>query len=185
MTTLAFLLEEESAKYMLEGLLPRLLPPDVQARYIVFEGKQDLQGQLARRLRGWRAPDTRFVVLHDQDSSDCRSLKAELQAICLDAGRPDTLIRIACRELESFYLGDLEAVERALGLRGLMRQQGGRKFRAPDSLNNAAQELRTLTKGEYQKLRGSRDIGSHLRVDGLNRSISFGQLLTGIQRVAA
>ena len=185
MTTLVFLLEEESARHMLEGLLPRLLPQGVHVRYIVFEGKQDLQQQLGRRLRGWLAPDTRFVVLHDQDSSDCRALKAQLQAICKQAGRPETLVRIACRELESFYLGDLEAVERAFGLRGLARQQESRKFRAPDSLNNAAQELRKLTGSRYQKLRGSRDIAAHLRLDSRNRSISFGQLLAGIQKLAA
>lgn len=185
MRTLAFLLEEESAQYMLEGLLPRLLPQDVHVRYIVFEGKQDLRQQLARRLRGWRAPDTRFVVLHDQDSSDCCALKQQLQEICSQSGRPETLVRIACRELESFYLGDLEAVERAFGLRGLARQQENRKFREPDSLNNAAQELRKLTGGTYQKLRGSRDIGVRLRVDGGNRSVSFGHLLDGIQRIAA
>lgn len=185
MTTLAFLLEEESARYMLEGLLPRLLPGGVHVRYIVFEGKQDLRQQLARRLRGWRTPDTRFVVLHDQDSSDCRALKEQLQEICRQAGRPETLVRIACHELESFYLGDLEAVEQAFGLRGLARQQERRMFREPDSLNNAAQELRKLTGGTYQKLRGSREIGSRLRVDGRNRSISFGHLLAGIQRLAA
>lgn len=185
MTTLVFLLEEESARHMLEGLLPRLLPQGVHVRYIVFEGKQDLQQQLGRRLRGWLAPDTRFVILHDQDSSDCRTLKAQLQAICKQAGRPETLVRIACRELESFYLGDLEAVEKVFGPRGLARQQEGRKFRAPDSLNNAAQELRKLTGSRYQKLRGSRDIAAHLRLDGRNRSISFGQLLAGIQKLAA
>lgn len=184
MTTLAFFLEEESARHMLEGLLPRLLPQGVHVRYIVFEGKQDLRQQLARRLRGWRAPDTRFVVLHDQDSSDCRTLKEELQAICRQSGRPETLVRIACRELESFYLGDLEAVEQAFGLSGLTRQQERRMFREPDSLNNAAQELRKLTGGTYQKLRGSRDLGVRLRVDGGNRSVSFGHLLEGIQRIA-
>lgn len=185
MTTLAFFLEEESARHMLEGLLPRLLPQGVQVRYIVFEGKQDLRQQLARRLRGWQAPDTHFMVLHDQDSSDCRELKEQLREICRQSGRPETLIRIACRELESFYLGDLEAVEQALGLRGLAKQQKSRRFREPDELNNAAQELRKLTGGAYQKLRGSRDIGVHLRVDGGNRSISFGYLLTGIQRLVA
>lgn len=184
MTTLVFLLEEESARHMLEGLLPRFLPQGMHVRYIVFEGKQDLRQQLARRLRGWRAPDTRFVVLHDQDSSNCHELKEQLQEICRQSGRPETLVRIACRELESFYLGDLEAVEQAFGLRGLARQQDSRKFREPDLLNNAAQELGKLTRGAYQKLRGSREIGLRLRVDGCNRSVSFRHLLTGIKHLA-
>ena len=46
---LVFLLEEQSAKAMLKGLLPHLLPSnDVDFRYIVFEGKHDLKGPYIR-----------------------------------------------------------------------------------------------------------------------------------------
>ena len=41
MNTLVFLLEEPSAKEMLKGILPRLLPEHIQPQFIVFEGKQD------------------------------------------------------------------------------------------------------------------------------------------------
>lgn len=34
-----FFLEELSARAMLEGLLPRIVPQSVDVRYIVFEGK--------------------------------------------------------------------------------------------------------------------------------------------------
>jgi len=110
MSTLVFCLEEPSARAMLQGLLPRLLPTEVQVQYIVFEGKQDMHRQLVRRLKHWLAPDSCFVVLRDQDSSDCRLLKQELRALCEAAGRPQALVRIACHELETFYLGDLAAV---------------------------------------------------------------------------
>ncbi len=52
MIHLVFCLEEPSAREMLKGLLSRILPDDVYPDYIVFEGKQDLMNQLARRLRG-------------------------------------------------------------------------------------------------------------------------------------
>lgn len=52
MKTIVFLLEELSARVLLEGLMPRLLGPSVATRYLVFEGKQDLERQLVRRLRG-------------------------------------------------------------------------------------------------------------------------------------
>lgn len=42
MRTLLFLLEEPSARDLLEGLLPRLLHGRAISRYLVFEGKQDL-----------------------------------------------------------------------------------------------------------------------------------------------
>ena len=98
---LVFLLEEPSAREMLKGLLPRVAHHSVQIRYIVFERKQDLEKNVVRRLRGWRTPDTVFVVLRDQDAADCLTVKRELARKCREAGKPETIIRIACRELES------------------------------------------------------------------------------------
>lgn len=183
MSTLVFLLEEPSAKAMLEGVLPRLLAKQTEVQFMVFEGKQDLHKQLPKRMKFWQKPDTRFVVMRDQDSGDCRLIRQELLALCAQAGRPDALVRIACHELESFYLGDLLAVEQGLSMKGLSKHQESRKFRAPDMLSNAAEELRKLTVGRYQKLSGSRAIGPHLDVEGKNRSRSFNALLAGICRV--
>lgn len=182
MSHLVFCLEEPSAKAMLENLLPRVLPDGLSVDYIVFEGKQDLHKQLGKRLRGWQRPDTRFIVIRDQDSSDCGVTKAELASICAEAGWADTLVRIACRELESWYLGDLQAVEQGLKLKGLARHQGSGKFRNPDTLVNAAEELKKLTKGKYQKLAGSRAIAPHLSLSD-NKSTSFNVLIRGIGRV--
>ena len=108
MTTVVFCLEEPSARAMLEGVIPRLFP-DVQFRFVVFEGKQDLHKRLVMRLRGWQG-DALFVVMRDQDSGNCVDIKAQIFTLCEQAGRPNALIRIACRELESFYLGDLGKV---------------------------------------------------------------------------
>ena len=98
MKELVFLLEEESASAMLQGLLPRMLDPRVQPRVMVFEGKQDLERQMVKRLRGYLNPQARFIVLRDQDSTpDCRLVKARLQALCAKAGRDAvSLVRIAC-----------------------------------------------------------------------------------------
>ena len=95
---LAFFLEERSARAMLEGLLPRILPPSVAVQYVVFEGKHDLDKSLVRRLRGWRTPDTTFVVLQDQDAADCKALKQHLMGKCEEAGKPSVVVRIVCRE---------------------------------------------------------------------------------------
>lgn len=185
MTTLVFCLEEPSAREMLEGVLSRLLPPEIYTRFVVFDGKQDMLRELERKLRCWLAPDTHFVVIRDQDSADCHAIKHELTALCHRAGKPGTLVRIACHELESFYLGDLAAVERGLGLPHLSTQQSARKFRAPDQLNNAKQELIRLTGGRYQERAGSRAIAPHLRLNAENCSHSFQILLAGIRRIAA
>ena len=124
MTQLVLFLEEPSAREMLNGLLPRLLPGDLAFRCVVFEGKQDLEKRLPGKLRGWRTPETRFVVLRDKDNGDCTLIKENLAEICRNGGKPETLVRIACHELESWYLGDLNAVGEGLGIDGLSRYQG-------------------------------------------------------------
>ncbi len=138
--------EEASAKELLNQLLPRVLPKGITFHCIAFDGKQDLEKQLPIKLRGWRRPNTQFLVMRDQDSGECRAIKKKLQRICREAGRTDVLIRIVCRELESWYLANLFAVELALEIPGLARQQEKAKYRKPDRLSSPAEELRTITK---------------------------------------
>ena len=183
MKELVFLLEEESAKSMLLGLLPRILDPQVQPRLMVFEGKQDLEKQLMKRLRGYMNPHARFIVLRDQDSTpDCKVVKAKLLGLCAQAGRQAvSLVRIACHELESFYLADLQAVEVALGVTGLATRQSSARFRTADRVQSPSRELGKLTHGAYQKVSGSRLLGPHLDLAN-HRSASFKNLIVGVRR---
>lgn len=184
MKELVFLLEEESAKAMLESLLPRMLDPGIKPKMLAFEGKQDLEKQMVKRMKGYLNPNARFIVMRDQDATpDCSVIKEALLARCVAAGRQDVaLVRIACHELESFYLADLAAVEAGLDMNGLAKHQNTAKFRNPDTLQNPSKELFTLTKQRYQKVSGSRVIGQHLDF-GNERSISFKNLITGIRHM--
>ncbi len=185
MRELVFLLEEESAKAMLEVLVPRLLPPELATRFIVFEGKHDLLHRLRKRLRGYLNPEAAFLILIDQDSApDCRAIKERLVEQCDAAGRRTFLVRVACRELEAFYLADLAAVAAAFGLPSIADLQQKRKYREPDRLESPARELERLTAKRYQKVSGSRAIAPHLDPDN-PRSPSFGNLVAGIRRLAA
>lgn len=182
MRQLVIFLEEPSAKEMLRGLLPRILPPEVWVTYVVFEGKSDLEKHLVRRLKGWLVPRTSFLVLRDQDAAPCRQIKERLTTLCKKAGRQDVVVRIACRELESFYFGDLAAVASALKLPGLMRHAATGKYRVPDEIVCPSDELAKITGGGYQKLAGSRAIGPLLQPER-NTSRSFFHLVSGIQRL--
>ncbi len=182
MMTIVFFLEEASAKALLEGLLPRLLPQNVTPRFVVFEGKQDLEKQIEGKLRGWRLPDSRFVVLRDQDSGECRKIKDDLQNKCVAAGKTETLVRIACRELEAWYFGDLAAVERAISQSNLSHYAGKAKYRDVDKIVAPSNELRAITGQTYQKVSGSRAIGPHLSLTA-NRSPSFQVFIEGVKRL--
>lgn len=174
MRTIVFFLEEPSAQEMLAGVLPRVLPPDVQPKFVVFQGKQDLEKNLTMKLRGWMKPESVFVVMRDQDSGDCVVIKQKLVELCNQSGKEDVLVRIACRELESFYLGDLQAVETGLGMKRIASQQHRQKFRNPDELGNPSEELYKLTEDEYEKVLGSRGLLPHIfACMGTNRAVSM------------
>lgn len=182
MRTIVFFLEEPSSREMLAGILPRILPADMQIRYVVFQGKQDLEKNLKSKLQAWLLPDSIFVVMRDQDSGDCKAIKTKLVRLCSEAGKDGVLVRVACRELESFYLGDLAAVEKGLSLKGIKAKQQGKKFRNPDTLGNPAEELFKLTSNAYDKVSGSRAIAPYLSLT-TNCSKSFNVLLSGINNL--
>jgi Domain of unknown function (DUF4276) len=185
MKEIVFCLEELSAQSFLESLLGRINLGNVPVRYIVFEGKQDLESQLTRRLRGYRNTEAIFIVMRDQDSApDCKIVKNTLRSLCDQGQRPNAIVRIACRELEAFYWGDLSAVEQALQTNGLAQLSRRRRFRDPDRIVNPSTELRKVTRGRYQKVSGSREIGKCISIDNIG-SKSFQVLLQSIQAALA
>ncbi len=177
-----FLLEEPSMNNVLEEILPRLIPNNITYICIPHQGKQDLAKSIPIKIRAFRfSPTTKFVIVHDQDSHDCKKLKAELLQLCQTAGRkPNVMIRIICRELESWFLGDLAAVEKAYHLKpnSLSRKQTQNKYRNPDRLNSAKQGLRDLVE-EYYPGTHSEQIAPHLSLTN-NTSQSFQVFIKGI-----
>ena len=174
--------EEPSAKIMLEIILPKLIP-NIETRVINFEGKQDLEKNIGNKLRLWKMPDTVFLVTRDQDSGDCQVIKEGLLQKVISSGKENvSLIRIACHELESFYLGDLLAVETGMNIANLSKKQNKKKLRTPDTIVGAKEELQKIAK-TYQPVSGSRNISEYLKLDGSNKSISFNFLISGIRKL--
>ncbi len=176
MKQLVFLLEEESMKALLDILLPQILPPEIEFRCIHHEGKSDLEKSIPIKLRAWQAPAL-FVIVRDKDRADCREVKKHLINLCEQAGRGDSLVRIACHELESWFLGDLAAVEKAFNIK-LAGQQKNRKYKEPDKLSNASEELEKLVKG-YRKVSGAKKIAAHMDINQ-NYSHSFNCFISGV-----
>lgn len=182
MSRLVFLVEEYSMKTLLDTLLLRLFPT-LSFLCIPHEGKQDLEKSIPRKLRAWREPGVQFVVLRDNDGADCRSLKSSLTNLCKEGRRPDTLVRIACQELEAWYLGEPEALEAAYQeakLRDLGRKSG---LRRPDEVMNPAAVLEKHVP-EFQKVSGARRMAGHL-TRHRNTSPSFHTLVTGVEKLLA
>lgn len=179
-----FLLEEPSIENVLEQLLPKIIPHEITYICIPHQGKQDLAKSIPTKIKAFQfSPATKFVIVHDQDSHDCKTLKAELLNICQTAGKTDVLIRIICHELESWFLGDLAAVEKAYQLKpqSLSKKQTRKNYRDPDQLNSAKQELKKLVK-EYYAGTHSKKIAPHLSLTA-NKSRSFQVFLDGVKKL--
>jgi uncharacterized protein YktA (UPF0223 family) len=180
MKKLIFLLEEQSMKETLENILSLIIPKDISFLCIPHEGKADLQKSIPRKLLQWREPDVQFIIVHDQDSSECRELKKALISLVPDEKRADTLIRIVCTELESWFLGDLQAIEKAFSI-NLKNQKNKALFRDPDTIQNAKQELKKLAP-KYQQVSGSQSISKFMNI-AENKSHSFQVFISGVKKL--
>ena len=169
-------------KVLLEGLLPRLFP-NLVFLCIPHEGKPDLKKSIPRKLSAWCEPGVRFVVLMDNDGGDCRETKENLASLCQSEGRLDVLVRIACQELEAWYLGDPVALAEAFGNAKLSLIGRKALYRDPDSVQGAAEEVRKLVP-MFQKVSGARRMAPLLSRE-TNNSRSFQVLINGLDRVAA
>nr|WP_261313145.1 DUF4276 family protein [Burkholderia dolosa] len=178
------MVEEPSMKALLDDLIPRLFPGlRVQEHFqcVPHEGKTDLDRSIPRKLKAWREPGVHFVVVRDNDSTDCVALKERIRQCCCEAGRPETLIRLVCQELESWYIGDLVALEAAFPDCRVDTPALRKKFLEPDSWQKPSVELKRLIP-TFQKLSCARLMASTLRGEG-NRSRSFQVFLDGLRRI--
>ena len=205
MKNLVALVEGYSEKELLCNFLPRMFPGmhvngtdseisnlenlpyfGLNFTCLRFEGKPDLLKQCADKLRDWNVPDSVFLILCDMDNDNCRDLKNRLDGICRKSGKSNIIIRIACQELESWYFGDLQAVESALSLSGNMLSGAKKARQNPDALVKPSLGLKKLTQGAYRKISGSRAIGKFLDIDPSNNSSkSFRVFVEGVKRSVA
>ena len=181
MSRLVLLLEEESMRVLLDGLLPRLFPT-LPFRCIPHEGKTDLEKSVPRKLRAWREPGVRFAVVRDNDGGDCRALKDALRRLCQTGRRDSTLIRIACQELEAWYLGEPDALADAFGDETLRTIGRRARLRDPDAVPSPSEAVEQLVP-EFQKVSGARRMAQHLSRER-NRSASFQVFVAGIEVIA-
>lgn len=179
MTYIVFLLEEESAKCLLEGLLANFFPENIYAYYLPHEGKQDLEKSIPIKLKNWNLPNSWFVIMRDKDSDNLDHLQAKLEKLCVDSGRPEAQVSVVVHELESWVLGDLNAVGQAYNMPKLAeKHQNSIKFRDPDRLGNAHQELKRLVT-TYQKTGGARKVAPLMDIQS-NKSISFQKFIADL-----
>jgi len=209
---LEILVEDASGACLLERLMPRILGNEHTWRIHPYKGighlppgmkpKSDarrriLLDQLPRLLAGYgKTPGIdAVVVVVDADTHDCREFLTQLQAVLAKCPSPPrrTLFRLAIEEIESWYLGDREALRRAFPrihdeklshyqqdsvcgtweylVDALYSREEARRFRNADF----------ATVGELKR-KWAIAIGPHMDPER-NVSPSFGKLRDGLRRL--
>ena len=169
-----FLTEEKSMETFLNVFLQNNYT-QIDFMIIHHEGKSHLKKSIPKKFQALNADDTMFVVLIDQDSSKCTVLKNEINNICKKIKNINYKIRVVCHELESWYLGDLSAIDDAFSIQ-LSKNKNKKKFREPDKLANAKQELeKYINHGHIGQIETAKKIATAMNVSSIksNRSYSF------------
>jgi hypothetical protein len=191
MSKIVFLLEEPSMEHLLRGLLPRVMPggyENLNWVLVPHSGKSDLEASIPRKIRAWREPGVRFFIIRDQDAGECVKTKRQLWELARDAGRPDTMVRIACRELEGWYFGDLAALAEVYETPSLAKLGGRSSFRVPDAVVNPSGQLENYIP-DFGKIDAARRMGLRLSLEllgpGANSSVSYRHVLASVRKLLA
>ena len=188
MISLHVFTEEPSAKNVFREILPRILPESVTFRIYDHQGKQDLERALRTTLPSIsKIPGARILITRDQDSGDCKEVKAKLIEVINGKCHSPYLIRIVCRELESWFLGDLYAIQKAYPRLKPESHIHKAEFRNVDNIQNPNQFLLKIIP-EYSeinslpKLEASENIAKYLNFNA-NSSTSFNETVTGLKKL--
>ncbi|HAR19661.1 MAG TPA: hypothetical protein DCR46_03315 [Cytophagales bacterium] len=181
------LVEEPSMKAFLEGIFDKInSSPNWKLNENVFirsfEGKSHLKKALptkAKVYKNFHEP-VKLVVIHDQDSSDCKTLKDSLTALISSTNFTNYKIRIVCKELENWYFGDINALEEVIPGLSSKNLKNKAKFRNPEK-PNGKEELRKFLPG-YGAIGFATEIAQFIDIDN-NRAESFNQTIAVLQNI--
>ena len=178
-----FIVEEPSAEYFLESIIPKIFMDDISYKIHTHQCKQDLLNKLPNRLKGyskWIPDDTKIFILVDNDTNNCHKLKEKLELAAINAGlytksKPSddgqyqVTNRIAIEELEAWFWGDLQALKCAYP-RISMNLDKKEGFRNPDAIKGGtweALERELQRKGYYKeglrKQQLSQDVSKYIQ----------------------
>lgn len=199
MSRLEVLVEELSMEEALRHLLPKIVQGRVQWKIINMRSKGRLLKELPSRLRAYRrrmdaGEPIKVVVLVDRDQDDCHDLKQRLEVMAREAGLHtktamggtgnfQVVTRIAVEELETWFIGDAEALKTAFTSLRSVRFPGS--FANPDNGGTWERLHRFLKQNRiycssYPKIEAARKIAEHMN-PARNRSGSFQVFRQGVE----
>jgi hypothetical protein len=180
---LYFYVEGETEKRFIEPLCKRLFPAWM-AEVFSLGNKSNVINQSPSFIKNLDKQYglKRHIILFDQDTGNCEEEK-KLLALKIKAVAPLAAveIRIACNEIESWFLGDINTLKEFFNLPNINNSQ--EKYRHTDEISKPSTLLTRETKGAYQKsgIEVSR-IAEKINIEE-NKSISFHYFIKAINRL--
>jgi len=138
-----FLVEDYSMRKFLEGILPRLGFAAHHFEIKHHNGKEDLLANLSKVIPTLSKRAAHLIVLIDKDKQDCVQLKQKLQEKMAWCFCQYTL-RIACYELESWFLGDLDAIAHCSSKFKLDFFKNKAKYQHTDNITKPSSDLEAI-----------------------------------------
>lgn len=180
-----FLVEDYSMRKFLEGILPRLNLEAHQFEIKHHRGKEDLLSHLALIVPSLSKRAQQIIVIIDQDQQDCLTLKNKIKEK-MAWSNCKYQIRIACYELEAWFLGDFAAIAKCSPKFKASFFQDKKKYRDIDHIPKPSRVLEEIVpdwKERYgNKPQFAKEIASFISLEKqntekANRSHSFHVLL--------
>lgn len=165
-----------------------MIPDNTFFQVHSHQGKQDLEHAIKTTVPSIsKIPGARILVVRDQDSGDCKKVKKQLLRLIGKRVESPTLVRIVCRELEAWFLGDLQAVSEAYPRVKAKANINKADFRDVDNIQHANKFLLAIIP-EYKnreslpKLEVAESITPYLDLKN-NSSASFNHFVSGVEKL--
>jgi hypothetical protein len=185
--TLYVLAEEPSIQPVLERMITSVAPT-ITTEIRWFQGKHELEHLLQGiTLSISKKPHSAILVTRDQDEEDCKLLKQRLLGK-MRHRTSNSRVRIVCRELEAWFLGDLQAIEMAYPRSKATKYRNKSELRNVDTLPHPSQYLKKIIP-DFAKLpylpkrEVAQKIAPYLNLER-NKSVSFSWTVKAIQQLA-
>ncbi|RKZ90622.1 MAG: hypothetical protein DRR19_09505 [Candidatus Parabeggiatoa sp. nov. 1] len=141
---IVFLVEDYSMRKFLEGVLPRLGFEEHLFEIKHHRGKEDLISHLNNIIPTLSKRAQQIIIIIDQDRQDCLALKNKIKAKMARCCSCEYQIRIACYELEAWFLGDMEAIAKCSPRFKASFFQGKKKYRDIDNIPKPSSVLEEI-----------------------------------------
>lgn len=178
--------EEPSVKEVLDTILPKIITESTFFKVYPHQGKKDLENAIKKVIPSIsKTPGARIIISRDQDESNCLDVKAHLEELVKTNIFCPYKIRIVCKELESWFLGDVNAIEKAFPRFKSEHLVNKSEVRDVDSIVKPSSYLLRVipefSKREYlPKIETAERIAPFLDIDN-NTSRSFNQMIQAIR----